>query len=57
MPIWLPSLILLRKIKDRAWTHTVYFALRLLLPIFIPFHWIFSQLLNLYYNLTKDIFR
>ena len=55
LPIWLPSCLLLRKMKDKAWTHTVYYAFRLLLPLFIPFQWLSSQLLNFYYRLIKDL--
>lgn len=54
MPIWLASSFILRKIKDKAWTHTVYYAVSLFLPVFIPFHRISSQLLNFYGNLIKD---
>ncbi len=53
-PIWLPSVIILHKMKDKAWAHTVFFAFRLLLPIFLPFWWISSQLLNFYENLIID---
>lgn len=49
-PIWLPAALLLRKFKDKAWSHTVHFAFHLILPIFIPFHWMF----NLLWNFTKD---
>ena len=41
--------------KDKAWTHTVYYACRLLLPLFIPFYWLFSLLQNFYANLIKDL--
>lgn len=54
-PIWLPAGLILHRMKDKAWTHTVYFACRLLLPLFIPFHWCFSLLRNFYANLIKDL--
>lgn len=54
-PIWLPARLILRKIKDKAWTHTVFYACRLLLPLFIPFYWLFSLLQNFYANLIKDL--
>lgn len=54
-PIWLPARLILRKMKDKAWTHTVFYACRLLLPLFIPFYWLFSLLQNFYANLIKDL--
>lgn len=53
-PIWLPAEIILSRIKDKAWTHTVYFALRLFLPLFWPFFAGFAPLANYYRNLYVD---
>ena len=55
-PIWLPQTLILRSFKDKAWAHTIGFALRLLLPIFLPFYLIFNRLLNFYRNLVCDLF-
>ena len=41
--------------KDKAWTHTVYYVFRLLLPLFIPFYWTATVLENFYYRLIKDL--
>lgn len=54
-PIWLPSRLVLRTMKDKAWTHTVYYVFRLLLPLFIPFFWVSTQLLDFYDKLIKDL--
>lgn len=54
-PIWLPSLLLLRRMKDKAWTHTVFYVFRLLFPIFIPFFWLATRLLDFYDKLIKDL--
>lgn len=51
LPIWLPYLLLMRKMKDKAWSHTVRYGLHLALPLFVPFHIGFERLLNLYRNL------
>lgn len=54
-PIWLPSRLVLRTMKDKAWTHTVYYVFRLLLPLFIPFFWVSTRLLDFYDKLIKDL--
>ena len=54
-PIWLPEVLIVSRLKDKAWTHTVSFALRLLLPIFVPFYLLFNRLLNLYRDLLEDL--
>ena len=56
-PIWLPEVLIVSRLKDKAWTHTVSFALRLLLPIFVPFYLLFNRLLNLYRDLLEDLRR
>ena len=53
--IWLPYLLIMRKIKDKAWSHTVRYVLHLVLPVFIPFHIGFERLLNFYRNLLEDL--
>ena len=54
-PIWLPSRIILARFEDKAWSHTVYFACRLLLPAFLPFYYIFSFIHNYLTNLITDL--
>ncbi|MGM9791087.1 MAG: 1-acyl-sn-glycerol-3-phosphate acyltransferase [Candidatus Cryptobacteroides sp.] len=54
-PIWLPEVLIRRKLKDKAWNHTVSFALRLLLPLFLPFYLVVNRLLNLYRDLICDL--
>ena len=54
-PIWLPEVLIVSRLKDKAWTHTVSFALRLLLPVFVPFYLLFNRLLNLYRDLLEDL--
>lgn len=51
LPIWLTSEIILLRMKDKAWTHTVYFCVRLFLPILWPFFSGYAILLNFYRNL------
>lgn len=54
-PIWLSAIFILRKFEDKAWTHTVYFGLRLALPIFAPFHMVFEYLRKFYTNIIEDL--
>ncbi len=54
-PIWLFAELILMKIKDKAWSHTVYFSVRLFLPILWPFFSGFGILLNIYRHLVGDI--
>lgn len=51
LPIWLPYLLIMRSMKDKAWSHTVRYALHLALPLFLPFHVGFERLLNFYASL------
>ena len=51
LPIWLPYLIIMHGMKDKAWAHTVRFALHMLLPLFVPFHIGYERLLNFYRDL------
>ena len=51
LPIWLPYLIIMHGMKDKAWAHTVRFALHMLLPLFVPFHIGHERLLNFYREL------
>ena len=52
--IWLPRLILVSQMKDKAWTHTVRYLLHLVFPILWPFAIGFERMLNLYRNLIED---
>ena len=54
LPIWLPSRIILSRMEDKAWTQTVYYAVRLLLPVCWPFFYGFGWLSNKYVDLIND---
>lgn len=54
-PIWLPARIILARFEDKAWSHTVYYACRLLLPVFLPFYYIFSFIHNFLTDLIGDM--
>lgn len=49
LPILIPEAIILRKIKDKAWSNTVRFGCALLLFLFWPAHSLF-HLINNYYK-------
>ena len=53
--IWLPLRLIMRGMKDKAWTHTVRYALHFVLPLFWIFHIPFERLLNFYANLLEDL--
>lgn len=55
LPIWLPFRLIMRGMKDKAWSHTVRFAMHLLLPLFIPFNIGLERLLIFYRNLAEDL--
>jgi len=55
--IWLPHLIIMNGMKDKAWSHTVRFALHTLLPIFWIFSIPFERMLKFYCNLFEDLRR
>lgn len=52
--IWLPHLILMATMEDKAWSHTVRFVLHCFLPVFIPFHIGFERILNYWRDLVED---
>lgn len=54
LPIWLPYVLIMRGMKDKAWSHTVRYVLHLFLPLFVPFHIPFEWLLNQYRDLLED---
>lgn len=54
LPIWLPHLIILATMEDKAWSHTVRYALHFFFPLLWPFHIGFERLLNHYRNLAED---
>lgn len=54
-PIWLFAELILMQVKDKAWTHTVYFAVRFFLPVCWPFFSGYSLFLRTYRNLVQDI--
>lgn len=55
--IWLPHLIILATMEDKAWSHTVRFAVHFLFPILWPFAIVYERLLNFYRNLIEDFKR
>lgn len=55
LPIWLPFQIILHGMEDKAWAHSVRYALHFLLPLFIPFNMGLERLLNVYRNLSEDL--
>ncbi|NLZ19790.1 MAG: hypothetical protein GXY24_05960 [Bacteroidales bacterium] len=57
LPIWLPYLLIMRKMEDKAWSHTVRFALSLCLPLFWIFQIGFGRLLEFYRNIFEDLRR
>lgn len=57
LPIWLPAAIIMATFKDKAWTHTVHFAMRFFWPILWPFQWLAGVLFNMYYELIRDLKR
>lgn len=55
--IWLPHLIIMSRIKDKAWTQTIRYVTHLIFPLFWPFHICFERLLNFYRDLIADFRR
>ena len=55
LPIWLTHLLMMRKMKDKAWSHTVRFALHFVFPLFWIFQFGFGVLLNFYRNIIEDL--
>jgi len=55
LPIRLPASLICLRFKDKAWTHTIYFCCRLLMPIFLPFEWLWGRASNFYFELLNDI--
>ena len=53
--IWLPQAIIVSRLKDKAWTHTVRFVLHLALPLFWPFHIFFERILRYWMELVEDL--
>lgn len=54
MPIWLTSKLILSKMEDKAWAHTVVYGCRFVLPIFWPFWWVYALLCNYYDHIVED---
>ena len=52
--IWLPHLIIMSKMEDKAWSHTVRYVLHVFLPLFWPFAIVFERLTKFYRNLIED---
>ena len=53
--IWLPQAIIVSRLKDKAWTHTVRFVIHMLLPVFWPFHIFFERILRYWLELVEDL--
>jgi|GEM_PF-815765 len=49
--IWLPAEIIMANMRDKAWRHSVFYVMRLIFPIFAPFHKVAAMLLNFYRSL------
>ncbi|MCQ2181870.1 MAG: 1-acyl-sn-glycerol-3-phosphate acyltransferase [Bacteroidales bacterium] len=54
-PIWLPSVIIMSTMEDKAWTHTVNYAFRFFFPVLWPFNWLAGVIYNFYTELFQDI--
>lgn len=50
-PIWLIAEHFIYRLEDKAFSHTVYFAVRLLFPVLWPFHSVMAYLWNRYREL------
>ena len=55
LPIWLIAETILMRMKDKAWTHTVYFAVRFFLPVLWPFFSCYAALLNWYREILESL--
>lgn len=55
LPIWLPAELILARMDDKAWSHTVYFAVRLFLPVLWPFFSVYGILMNFYRDLWRTV--
>ncbi|MCR4823899.1 MAG: 1-acyl-sn-glycerol-3-phosphate acyltransferase [Bacteroidales bacterium] len=53
--IWLPQAVIVSKLKDKAWTHTIRFFMHFLLPVFVPFHIFFERILRYWAELFEDL--
>lgn len=53
--IWLPHLIIMSRIKDKAWYHSVRFLLHLIFPLFWPFDIGFGRILGYWQDLFEDV--
>ncbi len=53
--IWLPYEIIMRGMEDKAWSHTVRFAMHFIFPVLWIFHIPFERLLNFYRHLFEDL--
>lgn len=56
-PIWLIAEHFIYRLEDKAFSHTVYFAVRLLFPYMWPFHCLMAYLSNRYVDLLRDFRR
>lgn len=54
-PIWLPVKLIMAGMEDKAWTYTVYFAFRGLLPVLWPFFAFFAWWSNQWRRLIADL--
>ncbi|MCQ2145997.1 MAG: 1-acyl-sn-glycerol-3-phosphate acyltransferase [Bacteroidales bacterium] len=53
IPIWLPSKLIIHFMEDKAFSHTVYFAIRLFFPYLWPFYSLMAYLENRYCDLFR----
>lgn len=54
-PIWLVAKLILSRMEDKAWTHTVVYLCRFLLPLHAPFYSAYALLRNFYSKILEDI--
>jgi len=53
--IWLPYRIIMHGMEDKAWSHTVRFAMHFIFPVLWIFHIPYERLLNFYRHLFEDL--
>ncbi len=55
--IWLPRMIIMHRMEDKAWSHTVRFVLHFIFPVLWIFHIPFERLTRFYRHLVEDFRR
>ena len=52
---WLPARLIMRKMADKAWTHTVFYAVRFVLPVLWPLIWLEGIVSNYLFEILNYI--